>query len=174
MTKSIYEYSRDIKKLLVYFKSDFWKSLLKAFEKPEPNCFEVCKSLRIIFLEYSKIIKSICDQEKDKKIIKDIGDFHKNDDFAYHLNEKLKIFFKNNKGKTNTEILGYIQEYNPYYQEEEYKFKRDTYILDDLDFQYDLYNNDEEYINEHTSFIKNFHALEYEDIFKDNMVKFWN
>ena len=99
-------------------------------------------------------------------------DFNKTDDFAYHLNEKLKIFLKNKKDKTNKEILGYIKEYNPYYREEEYKFKRDAYILDDLDFQYDLYNNDEEYINEHTSFIKNFHALEYEDIFKDNMVKF--
>ena len=170
--KSIYEYSRDIKKLLVYFKSDFWKSLLKAFEKPEPDCFKVCKSLRIIFLEYSEIIKSICDQEKDKKIIKDIGDFHKNDDFAYHLNEKLKIFFKNNKGKTNKEILGYIQEYNPYYQEEQYKYKIGAYILDDLNFQYDLYNTDEDYKKEHYLFIKTFQKLEYEDIFKDNMVKF--
>ena len=170
--KSIYDYSKDKQELLVYFKSDFWKSLLKAFEKPEPKCFQVCKDLRIIFLEYSKIIKSICDNEKDKKIIKDIEDFLKNDDFAYHLNEKLKIFFKNNKGKTNKEILGYIQEYNPYYQEEQYKYKRDAYILDDLNFQYDLYNTDEDYIKEHDLFIKTFQKLEYEDIFKDNMVKF--
>ena len=107
-----------------------------------------------------------------KKIIKDIGEFYKTDDFAYHLNEKLKIFFHNKKEKTNTEILGFIKEYNPYYQEDKYKFKRDAYILEDLNFQYDLNNDDEDYKKEHSSFITNFHELDYEDIFKDNKVKF--
>ena len=169
---SIYQYSETIQKPLVYFKSDFWKSLLKAFEQPEENSFKVCLDLRLIFIEYYKVIEKICDPEKDKKIIKDIGDFYKTDDFAYHLNEKLKIFLKNKKDKKNTEILGYIKEYNPYYQEENYKYKRDAYILRDLNFKYDLYNDDEDYIKEHTLFILNFHALDYEDIFKDNMVKF--
>ena len=90
---SIYNYSKEIKKLLVYFKSDFWKSLLKAFEQPEETCFRVCLDLRKIFIEYNDVVKTICDPEDDKKIIKDIGEFYKTDDFAYHLNEKLKIFF---------------------------------------------------------------------------------
>ena len=110
--------------------------------------------------------------ENDKKIMKDIGDLYKTDDFAYHLNEKIKIFFHNKKEKTNTEILGFIKEFNPYYQEDKYKFKRDAYILEDLNFQYDLNNDDEDYKKEHASFIINFHTLDYEDIFKDNMVKF--
>ena len=169
---SIFKYSEYIEKLLVYFKSDFWKSLLKAFEQPEENCFKVCYELRQIFIKYNYVIEKICDREKDKKIIKDIGDFYKLDEFAFHLNEKLKIFLKNKKEKTNSEILGYIGEYNPYYQEEKYKDKRDPYILKDLNFQYNLFNDDEDYKNEHTSFIKNFHALDYEDIFRDNMVKF--
>ena len=170
--KSIYDYSKDIEKLLVYFKSDFWKSLLKAFEQPEANCFRVCYELRQIFIEYNNVVESICDPENDKKIMKDIGDLYKTDDFAYHLNEKIKIFFHNKKEKTNTEILGFIKEFNPYYQEDKYKFKRDAYILEDLNFQYDLNNDDEDYKKEHASFIINFHTLDYEDIFKDNMVKF--
>ena len=99
--------------------------------------------------------KLFCVIPKDKKIIKDIGDFYKADEFAFHLNEKLKIFLKK-KEKTNSEILGYIRKYNPYYQEEKYKDKRDPYILEDLNFQYDLNNDDEDYKKEHISFIKNF------------------
>ena len=169
---SICEYSEKIKKLLVYFKSDFWKSLLKVFEQPEQTCFKVCYELRHIFIKYNYVIEKICEPEKDKKIMKDIGDFYKM--VAYHLNEKLKIFLKNKKEITNSEILGYIREYNPYYKEDKYKDKRDPYILEDLNFQYDLFNDDEDYKNEHTSFIKIFHALDYEDIFRDNMVEFLN
>jgi hypothetical protein len=54
---SIYQYSETIQKPLVYFKSDFWKSLLKAFEQPEENSFKVCLDLRLIFIEYYKVIE---------------------------------------------------------------------------------------------------------------------
>ena len=169
--ESIYTYSNQIKKLLVYFTCNFWKYLLKKFENPEPKCFEICLKLRNIFIEYNKIIGVICDKENDKDILKDIGEFYKNDEFAYLLNEKIKIFFKNNKGKLkNIEILGYIEQYNPYYQDINYKYKREAYILDDLVFEYDIYNTDEKYKKEYFQFIDTFKALEYEDIFKDNMV----
>jgi hypothetical protein len=165
--------SKDKKFLLVYFKSDFWKSLLKDFNKANPECFKVCLKLREYFIEYSQIIQSICDKEKDKSIIKDIVDFHKIDEFAYLLNENIKHFFKAKKGKlTNTEILGYIQNYNPYYTEPDYKYRREAYILDDLVFEYDIYSTDEDIIKDHISFIKTFKELDYEDIFKDNLVKF--
>ena len=76
---------------------------LKKFENSEPKCFEIWLTLRNIFKEYNKITESICDKEKDKDtlkdILKDFGDFYKNDEFVYLLNEKIKIFFKNNKGK---------------------------------------------------------------------------
>lgn len=42
-------YSKDIKTLLVFFKSDFWKSISKVFYKPNPDCFIVCSKLREIF-----------------------------------------------------------------------------------------------------------------------------
>ena len=96
---SINKYSEEIKNLLVYFKSDFWKSILKEFNKPDPDCFEVCLKLREIFIEYSKIIKSICDKEKDKDIIKDITDFLKIDEFAYLLNDNIRKYFTEKKRK---------------------------------------------------------------------------
>jgi len=171
--ESINNYSKEIKCLLVYFKSDFWKSLLRNFNKPEPECFSICLKLRECFIKYSNIIAYICDKEKDKVIIKDITDFRNIDELAYILNENMKRFFKEKKGElNNAEILGYIMSYNPYYREPKYKFKREVNILDYLDFKYDIYSTDEDVIREHFSFIHIFHQLDYEDIFKDNMIKF--
>lgn len=89
------------------------------------------------------------------------------------MNENIKNFFKENKGKlNNSEILTYIQEYNPYYKEDAYKHKRESYILDNLVFEYDYNSADEDLIEEHKRFIETFKKLEYEDIYRDNMVKF--
>ena len=53
-----------------------------------------------------------------------------------------------------------------------YKHDRESYILDYLIFEYDFNNTDEEIIKGHQNFIEAFRKLEYEDIYKDNMVKF--
>ena len=99
--------------------------------------------------------------------------FHNIDEFAYILNENIKRFLKENQGKlNNSEILGYIERYNPYYNEPEYKYKRELDILDYLEFHYDIYSTDEDVIREHFNFIETFRELDYLDIFKDNMGKF--
>ena len=133
----------------------------------------VCLNLRKTFFDYNKFVKSICDKEKDKDIIKDIKNYGEINEFAYLLNENIKKYFKEKKGKLkNSEILGYIQKYNLYYIEEGYKHNRESYILEDLIFEYGCNNTDEEVIKEHQNFIETFKKLEYEDIYKDNMVKF--
>ena len=172
--ENIIEYSKDIKQLLVYFKSDFWKkNLLEEFCEPIPKSFKICYNIRELFIKYSKIIKSICDKVNDKDIIEDILDFHKKDEFAYALDDNIKKYFSNQKDKIkNSEILGYIQQYNPYYIEQEYKNKRQPFILNVLNFEYDIVNEDEEAEELHKNFIKTFKKLEYEDIFKDNIEKF--
>ena len=171
--KSINQFSDTNNFILVYFKSEFWKNLLKEFNKPSPDCFIICWKLRELFIDYDKLIKKICDKEKDKDIIKDIKNYRDIDAFAYLLNENIKNFFKEKRGKLkNSEILGYIQKYNPYYIEDGYKHNRELYILDDLVFEYDYNNNDEDVISEHQNFIETFRKLEYEDIYKNNMVKF--
>ena len=171
--KLIINYSKEIKKLLIYFNSIFWKKTLIAFKEPKEQYFFICFKLRECFIEYSEIINTICDKEKDKNIIKDITDFHKTDEFAPSLNRNIKQFLQNYRGKLkNKEILGYIQNYNPYYREPQYISKRETNILEYLDFKYDFNSIVEEEIKEHEKFIETFHALEYEDMFKDNMVEF--
>ena len=172
--ENINEYSKDIKQLLVYFKSDFWKkSILEEFCNPAPKSFKICYNLRELFIKYSEIIKLICDKEKDKDIIEDIIDFHKKDEFAYALNDNITKYFRNQRDKIkNSEILGYIQQYNPFYIEKKYKNKRQPYILNDLVFEYDIDNEDEDAKELHENFIKTFKKLEYEDIFKDNIGKF--
>ena len=107
--------------------------------------------------------------------IQNLYDIH---EIAYSLNDIIKKFFNNKKKEKewkqlkNIEILGYIHQYNPYYKEENYKHKREAYILDELVFEYDLYSKDAEIFDEHKRFIETFKTLEYEDIFKDNMIKF--
>ena len=80
---SINKYSSEIKILLVYFKSDFWKSLLKEFSELNPEYFRICLKLRKIFLEYFEIIKSLFEldqeKEKDKYILNDIENYVKID-----------------------------------------------------------------------------------------------
>ena len=130
-------------------------------------------NLRETFFDYNKLVKSICDKEKDKDIIKDIKNYGEIEEFICLLNENIKKYFKEKKGKLkNSEILGYVQKYDPCYFEEGYEHNRESYILEDLIFEYDYNNTDEELIKEHQNFIETFKKLEYEDIYKDNMVKF--
>ena len=170
---SINNYSKKINNLLAYFKIDFWKSLFIKFNNPDLKSFQICLDIRKVFREYYNIINSVCDKEKDKEIIKSITDFYNIDEFAYLINESIKKFFYNNKGKLdNSEILGCIQKYNPFFKESEYKYKREAYFLDYLVFKYDINSDDDDVIQAHKKFIETFQKLEYEDIFKDNMIKF--
>ena len=173
--KSINNYSQEIKYLLVYFKSNFWKNLLNNFNNIEPESFNICLELRQCFNQYHSIIYSICNREKYRAIIRDINDFKVLDEFSYILYKNLKHFLRDKKGKlTNSEILGYIyiQFYNPYYIEPENKYRRDPYILDYLVYEYDIYSSDEDAIKDHIKFIKTFQKLEFEYIFQYNMEKF--
>ena len=170
---SINSFSKEKKYILVFFKSEFWESVLGEFKKinPSPKYFEVCYKLRKTFMEYDEFIQTISDQKNNKDIILDLKNYHEYDEFAIVLNEKIENYFELNKGKLqNFEILGYIQQYNPYYQDEVYKHKRESNILDFLNFDCDY--NDEFAMIEHQRFIETFKSLQYEDIFGDNLVKF--
>ena len=96
---SINNYSKNIKTLLVFFKSDFWKSISKVFYKPNPDYFIVCSKLREIFREYYGLIQSICDKLNDKEKMEDIQNFYDIDEIAYSLNDIIKKFINNKKKK---------------------------------------------------------------------------
>ena len=161
--------------ILVYFKSDFWKKLLKEYNIPSPDYIVICWKLRELFIDYDKIINKICNKEKEKDIINDIKVYREHDEFAYLLNENIKAFLKEKKGNLkNFEIIGYIMNYNPYYIEEQYKNKREFYILDYLNFEYDYNNNNEHIIEDHHNFIETFRMFGFENVFKDNIYEFLN
>jgi hypothetical protein len=66
------------------------------------------------------------------------------------------------KKLSDSEILKYIVKYDPYYKEDQYKYKRDLNIFDYLKFE----------VNE--EFIETFKSLKFEIIFKENIIDFLN
>ena len=60
--KSINDYSKEIKNLLIYFNSAFWKNFLKAFNRPKEKYLKVCLDLRDYVIEYDGIINYIWDK----------------------------------------------------------------------------------------------------------------
>ena len=82
-------------------------------------------SLMLILLGISSLLFA---QKEAPDIRHGNRDYNK-DNFAWILNDILKRFFRMKRGKIkNSEILGYIKEYNPYYQEEKFKNKRQPII----------------------------------------------
>ena len=75
----------------------FGRVFLKEFNKANPDCLTVYLNLRETFFDYNKLVKSICDKEKDKDIIKDIKNYGEIDEFAYLLNENIKNYLKEKK-----------------------------------------------------------------------------
>ena len=100
--------------------------------------------------------------------MKDIEIYYKRDEFTFELNRNIKDFLSKNN-LTNSQKLGLIEQYNPYFNikeeddEEKYSRNRDVTILDCIDFD----KKDER-------FIDSFHKLDFERIFRKNISEFLN
>ena len=186
LIEQINDYSKNKKKLLLYFTSTFWINLLKQYNKPDLENIKKCHKLRNIFKEYNNLINNLFKDDtnddknnKDNKvknkvddIIKsDINKYYERDEFAFILNKNIREYVENNKEKLkNAVILGITVKFNPYFNikdeddEKKYKFNRDTFIFDYINFNKE---NDEQ-------FIQTFHNLEFELIFKGNITDFLN
>ena len=136
--------------------------------------------LWIVYKDYNNLVNELYEKEpkdsKKKKVdginknIKvDINRYFERDEFAFMLDKLIKEFFEANKKKlTNSELLGTIQSYNPYFSVEEgdkdkYKNKRDVYIFDYVNFKK---------ITE--SFTNTFRLLNFEQIFEENITDYIN
>ena len=103
-----------------------------------------------------------------ESILKDIEIYYKRDEFTFELNRNIKDFLSKNN-LTNSQKLGLIEQYNPYFNikeeddEEKYSRNRDVTILDCIDFD----KKDER-------FIDSFHKLDFERIFRKNISEFLN
>ena len=142
LIESIIKYSSDNQILALYIKSTFWIYLLKQYNIPDWENINNCFKLRELFKKYKHLINELYKEEgknsesnKKKKDDKDIRNIIKNDinryydrdEFAFTLNRNIKDFFEIKKDKiTNSEILGAIEKFNPYYNIKD-KFDNEKY-----------------------------------------------
>ena len=163
---SIINYCKDKKVLLIDFTSNFWHKLLQNYDEPDEINIVKCYQLREIFIKYNNLDYTFLKKVKEIDIKKDIKKYFEIDEFAFILDKNIKKFLDINKEKkelSNSEIIGFALKYNPYYNEEKYSYKRETYI-------FDYVNLDD--INE--QYIETLKAFEFERMFKDNIIEFLN
>ena len=182
LIKNIISYSKENSTLAVYIKDTFWIQLLKEYDIPDWENINNCFKLRKLFKEYNNLINILFHEEtkpleskKKKKentnqnIKENINRYFERDAFAFTLNQNIKDFFEIKKGElSNSEILGAITWFNPYFSKEPYdkeKFKnyRETYIFDYIDFR-----------NVTKEFELNFRNMKFEEIFETNIRDFIN
>ena len=169
IVESIIDFSREKKKLLIYFSSNFWINILKRYNEPNAINIDICFKLRNLLEKYYVLIDELFKDSKideEKKIKNDIKKYIERDEYAFVLDNNIKIFIKgnlNDKNFSDSEILGYFTQYDPYFIEEKYKYKIDTFIFDFIKFD----SSDKQ-------FIDTFKQLKFEEIFKDNINDFLN
>ena len=169
LIKSIIYFSKDKNILLIYLSSDFWKNILKEYNEPTELNIDSCYKLRELFKAYNDLINIIYKENKTIKYKIDINKYYETDEFAFQLNNIINKYIEENKELKKEEILGFIFEFNPYYQtknEDEYRkysINRDLSIFDKLEFDEDIYES---------SFIETFKEFNLEKVFKDKLTEF--
>ena len=163
--ESINNYSKEKEVLLVYFTSKVWKKILNIYNSPNKIKIIYCYKIRKVFFKYNDLVNELYKKKKiNSEIKKDINKYFERDEFAFILDINIKKMIHNNNTElSNSEILGFVVEFNPYYKEDKYSYKKSTDIFDIIN----LDNNDEQ-------FIDTFKKLEFVSIFKDNIIDFLN
>ena len=169
----IIDFSNNNEILIIYLTSEFWINLLKQYNKADMENINNCYRLREIYKKYYKLINNIykeTDDDNKKNIKKDINKYYFRDEFAFILDKNIKKFLENKGNKQNDqEKLGIVEEYNPYYSSEDkddierYKNNRETSIFNSIKFR-----------NPTVAFKKSFIKLNFESMFKENIVDFLN
>ena len=173
LIKDIIDFSNDNEILLIYLASEFWKNLLKQYNKVDMENIDNCYRIREIYKKYFKLINKLYKEPDDnnkKEIKKDINKYYYRDEFAFILNKNIKKFLESKENKLNDQDkLGIVEQYNPYYSSEDendierYKNNRETSIFNSIKFR-----------NPTDSFKKSFIKLDFETMFKENIADFLN
>ena len=171
--EKLIEFSKNNSILLIYLNCSFWTYFLKQYNKIDLANIDNCYRLRNLFKKYKDLINVLYNNSshKNELNIKDeINRYNDRDEFALDLNEKIKKMLEIEKDKFNdSEKLGIIRKYNPYYNSEieedkiKYKYMRETDIFNDINFK-----------NLSGAFKLTFHHLNFEEIFKENIIEFIN
>ena len=164
----IIDYSDNINKLVIYFNSKFWINLLREYNKPDMKNIDNCHKLRQLFKKYRGLVQKLFGNQDEKKqkdknkdiniteIKNDIEIYYKRDEFTFVLNRNIKDYLSKNDLSNERKLL-IIEQYNPYFNEEDierYGKNRDVDIFDCLNFD-----------KSNEKFIKNFRVLNFEKIF---------
>ncbi len=143
--KELIIFSNDKILLAIYLKREFWKYLLKQYDKPNLKYIDNCKRLRELFKEYKDLINNLYKDSSDKyelNIKDEINRFNDRDEFAFNININIKNLFEIKGNDYNDEEkLGIIQKYNPYYNNDKnedilkYQNLRETDIFNSINFK---------------------------------------
>ena len=159
--KSILEFSNE-KKIFIYFTNDFWKYIINCHKVSNPTNIEIVYDLRKVFKSYKDLIEKFIKEDSRTNIRKDVNECSKNDEFAFLLDQMIKIYIDKNKTSLDTiEKLSLLTERNPYYEINEYPKRVDPNIFNILD------------LNEvQDNFVKEFRKMNFELIFKFKLTEY--
>jgi hypothetical protein len=164
--ESIIKLSDEKNILFLYFTNEFWKELLKYNTEPKIDSIYNCSELRKVFIRYYELVMKIFGGKKKFTIKNEAISYYERDEFAFILDQKIKEYINNNKEIENIEKLQSIKRYNPYYNEEKY-YSKESKVDADIFNLFDLNNIDDE-------FIEDFKNMNFEIIFKENIVEYIN
>ncbi len=175
------KFSEKEKILVIYLKSTFWINLIKEYNFPDWENISNCHKLRELYKNYNALINNLYEDDPKKSVHKknkddiysniksDINRYYERDEFAFLLNKNIEEFFEKKNKISNAEILGTVENYNPYFSvkdkidKEKYKNNRDTYIFDYINF-----------FRTTEKFIKTFQNLNFEKLFEENIRDYIN
>ena len=141
LIEDLLKFSEKEQILAVYLKVTFWINLIKQYDIPDWRNINKLYNLRELYKKYNNLINSLYEKNEKKKkedIKSEINGYLERDEFASYLNKNIKQLFEKEKDRlTNTEILGAIKEYNPYFSIEEdiHKNKRETSIFNFINYR---------------------------------------
>ena len=155
----IFQFSEE-KKILCYFKNDFWESLAKRCSEYNMDNIKICYRLRERVLKYFNLVNKLI-KDKKAEIYKDSVSLNRKLIFEHQLNKIIQNYINNSETITNIEIIDLIKNYALFYHEDTFISKREPEILSKIDI--DKIDDD---------FIQKFEDMEFEEIFKEDLDNF--
>ena len=146
------------KKLLMIFNNKFWENSINICNSSSSENIDSLSELRELFERYFKLVTELYPKDP---LATEAKKFRKLSNFNIKLNEIIKIYIKNEKNISNTDIIYLITKRDPIYFTETDIDRRDCNILDQIDFE----KIDDE-------FIKTYRESKFECIFKKQIINF--
>ena len=174
LLESIINFSKEKKIFLIFLNTNFWIKLLKYNNEPNLPCIDFCHKLRQKFIYYRDLINEILTDDNDSNYKEEINRYYEKDEFAYALDKNV-IKLIETKKLNNSEIIGCITKFDPYYNiydkndNQKYENLRDIKIFDFINF-----DNVSDWFDFHSCFIQTFRKMKFESIFKNEITGYLN